>query len=62
MITTKHTVELYDGTVGTIYENFDGPYLSLGQEVEVTLQDENGKPIKKTGKINCFLADDNYGI
>jgi hypothetical protein len=52
-----HIVQLRDGTVGEVVETAPH-YLNLGQTVTVSLRDENGNPITATGKIECFLDND----
>jgi hypothetical protein len=47
----KFTVLLKDGTVGTI----SGLRPTIGEEYVVRLQDENGNPIVKSGKVAEIL-------
>ena len=49
----KLTALLTDGTVGDFYGYTDSHYISA--IVTVTLQDENGNPIKKTGEVEAIL-------
>lgn len=43
---TKFTVALEDGTVGAVCEEVE-----IGETVTVSLRDENGMPIQKTGVV-----------
>ncbi|WP_154675944.1 hypothetical protein [Entomohabitans teleogrylli] len=52
----KFTVLLNDDTVGEIYEES----IEVGQIVTVMLHDENGNPIKASGKVNEILEETEF--
>jgi len=48
----EHTVLLEDGTVGQVEKEI----LHDGDRVTITLQDENGLPIEKSGYVREILS------
>jgi hypothetical protein len=52
----KYTVELENGTIGKV----EGEIIHVGDEVTVSLHDENGMPIDDAGIVVEILEENAY--